>query len=42
MFNYFTDKYGMMFIETILPENYSIILQQECPIHIVNVKQKLK
>lgn len=37
-----TDKYGMIFIETILPENYSIILQQDCPIYIVNIKQKLK
>lgn len=29
----------MNFTQDILPDGYSVILQQDCPIYIVNVKQ---
>lgn len=29
----------MNFTQDILPNDYSVILQQDCPIYIVNVKQ---
>uniref|UniRef100_A0A2S2R5Y1 FAM86 N-terminal domain-containing protein n=1 Tax=Sipha flava TaxID=143950 RepID=A0A2S2R5Y1_9HEMI len=31
-------KYNLHFTEDILPNNYSIILQQDCPIHFITVK----
>ncbi|XP_022164897.1 protein-lysine N-methyltransferase EEF2KMT isoform X2 [Myzus persicae] len=32
-------KYDLQFTQSVLPENYSIVLQQDCPIYIINVKQ---
>lgn len=33
-------KYNLDFTEDILPDNYSMLMQQDCPIHIINVKQQ--
>jgi len=35
----FSDKNHMPFTQDILPDNYSVVLQQDCPIHIIHVKQ---
>lgn len=32
-------KYELSFVQDVLHDNYSIVLQQDCPIHIINVKQ---
>jgi len=37
--NFFSEKYKLNFVQDILPDNYSTVLQQDCPIYIINVKQ---
>ncbi|KAL4143675.1 hypothetical protein QTP88_005981 [Uroleucon formosanum] len=32
-------KYDLHFTQSVLPDNYSIVLQQDCPIYIISVKQ---
>uniref|UniRef100_A0A2H8TTJ6 Protein FAM86A n=1 Tax=Melanaphis sacchari TaxID=742174 RepID=A0A2H8TTJ6_9HEMI len=32
-------KYDLKFTQNILPNNYSIVLQQECPIYLIHIKQ---
>jgi len=38
---FFSEKYDLKFTQNILPNNYSILLQQECPIYIIHIKQNL-
>jgi len=33
------NKNNMPFTQDILPDNYSVVLQQDCPVHIIHVKQ---
>jgi len=35
----FSEKYDLHFAQSVLPDNYSIVLQQNCPIYIIRVKQ---
>lgn len=38
---FFPEKYDLKFTQNILPKNYSILLQQECPIYIIHIKQNV-
>jgi len=39
---FFSEENNMYFTQDILPDNYAIVLQQDCPIYIVNIKQNAK
>jgi len=38
---FFSGKYDLQFTQSVLSDNYSIVLQQDCPIYIINVKQNV-